>query len=54
LTLSIQSLVKTVTPSPEQLLSFVFVGLINLATVELAKWVIFIRPESRGSLAPVY
>lgn len=50
----IQSLVKTVTPSPEQLLFFVFVGLINLATVELAKWIIFIRPESRGSLAPVY
>ena len=50
----VQAIVKTVSPSAEQLLFFVFVGLVNMATVELAKWVIFIRPESRKALAPVY
>lgn len=43
----IQSIVKTVTPDPMYILAFVGVGLINLATVEIAKGVIFIWPEAR-------
>jgi len=50
----VQAIVKTVSPSPEQLFFFVCVGLVNLATVEFAKWVIFIRPEARKAITPVY
>ena len=50
----VQALVKTVTPTVEQLLFFVGVGLVNLATVELAKWFIFIRPESKKAVTSVY
>lgn len=42
----VQAIVKTVTPEPWHLLFFLGVGLVNLATVELAKWAIFIWPES--------
>lgn len=42
----VQSIVKTVTPTFDQILFFVGIGLINLATVELAKWAIFIWPEA--------
>lgn len=50
----VQAIVKTVTPTAGQVFFFVCVGLVNLATVEVAKWFIFIRPESRRTLAPVY
>ena len=43
----VQAIVKTVTPEPIYILAFVGVGLINLVTVELAKAIIFIWPESR-------
>ena len=43
----IQMIVKTVTPDPIYLLVFVGLGLINLATVEIAKALIFIWPEAR-------
>lgn len=42
---AVQAIVKTVTPTAGQIIFFIGVGLINLATVELAKWFIFIRPE---------
>lgn len=42
---AVQAIVKTVTPTTGQILFFVGVGCINLVTVELAKWFIFIRPE---------
>lgn len=53
----VQKIVGTVTPTGGQILFFIGVGLVNLATVELAKWLIFIGPESRrvrAGLAPVY
>lgn len=42
----VQAIVKTVTPTGEQILFFVGIGIINLITVEIAKWAIFIWPES--------
>lgn len=44
---AVQAIVKTVTPTTEHLIFFLGVGLVNLATVEVAKWLIFILPESR-------
>lgn len=42
----VQALVHTVTPTVGELLLFVGVGLVNLATIEVAKWAIFIRPRA--------
>jgi Ca2+-transporting ATPase len=50
----VQAIVKTVTPTTNEILFFVGVGLINLVTVEIAKWIIFIRPESKKAITPVY
>lgn len=44
----LQKLVHVTEPTPLQLLILVGFGLFNLATIELAKWVLFIRPESKS------
>lgn len=43
----VQMLVKTVPPTPLELLIFLGVGIVNMLTVELAKWLVFIRPEQK-------
>jgi len=42
-----QALVHTVPPTAIEVGLFVIFGLLNLATIEVAKWVIFIRPERK-------
>ena len=44
----LQKLVHVTEPTPLQLLILVGFGLFNLATIELAKWVLFIRPEAKS------
>lgn len=42
-----QMLVHTSAPSALELGLFVVFGLLNLATIEVVKWIVFIRPEQR-------
>jgi Ca2+-transporting ATPase len=46
----LQKLVHVTEPTPLQLLILVGFGLFNLATIELAKWVLFIRPEAKSAI----
>lgn len=46
----LQKLVHVTEPTPLQLLILVGFGLFNLATIELAKWVLFIRPETKSAI----
>lgn len=43
----VQALVKTTEPSGLTLLIFIGFGIVNLATIEFAKWLFFIRTEER-------
>lgn len=43
----VQMLVHTVSPTPLELGLFIVFGILNLATIELAKWLVFILPERR-------
>ena len=46
----LQKLVHVTEPTPLQLLILAGFGLFNLATIELAKWVLFIRPEGKSAI----
>lgn len=46
----LQKLVHVTEPTMLQLAIFVGFGLFNLATIELAKWLLFIRPESKSAI----
>lgn len=46
----LQKLVHVTEPTPLQILILVGFGLFNLATIELAKWVLFIRPEAKSAI----
>ncbi|MES2931253.1 MAG: HAD-IC family P-type ATPase [Patescibacteria group bacterium] len=46
----LQKLVHVTQPTPLQLLILVGFGLFNLATIELAKWVLFIRQETKSAI----
>lgn len=46
----LQKLVHVTEPTPLQLLILAGFGLFNLATIELAKWVLFIRPETKSAI----
>jgi len=41
----VQNLIHTVPPSPINLLILVAFGIVNMLTIEIAKWLFFIRPE---------
>ncbi len=49
----LQKLVHVTEPSMLQLVILVGFGLVNLATIEVAKWLFFIRPSSRSSILSV-
>jgi len=46
----LQKLVHVTEPTPLQILILVGFGLFNLATIELAKWVLFIRQETKSAI----
>lgn len=46
----LQKLLHLTEPTVFQVLILVGFGLFNLATIELAKWVLFIRPESKSAI----
>lgn len=50
---ALQKLVHVTEPSALQLAILVGFGLVNLATIEVAKWLFFIRPSSRSSILSV-
>ncbi|HEY0979256.1 MAG TPA: HAD-IC family P-type ATPase [Candidatus Paceibacterota bacterium] len=49
---AIQTLVHVSPPTLLQVLMLVGFGLVNLATIEVAKWIVFIRPEAKSGILP--
>jgi magnesium-transporting ATPase (P-type) len=48
----LQDIVHVTEPSTLHLLVLVGFGLFNLATIEIAKWILFIRPQAKSGIIP--
>jgi Ca2+-transporting ATPase len=49
---AIQTIVHVSPPTLLQVGMLVGFGLVNLATIEVAKWLVFIRPQSKSAILP--